>query len=176
MNIAIFGSAFNPPTKGHEDAVRYLLDNKHNFDSVLLVPSYRHAFGKSMLSYDIRKSFLNAFIDDINDNRVQALAIEDLIDSKEKPIYTYDLLNYLQENLYPNDKLTFVIGPDNKINWKKFYKADEIAGKWDVSVVPERLPIRSTLVRHNLEKGKNIDDLVTPSVARYIEENQLYAR
>ena len=45
MNVAIFGSAFDPPTLGHADAVQFLLETK-KFDQVWLVPSFRHAFAK----------------------------------------------------------------------------------------------------------------------------------
>ncbi|MEF1220429.1 nicotinate-nicotinamide nucleotide adenylyltransferase, partial [Photobacterium damselae] len=46
--IAIFGSAFNPPTLGHLS----VLERLSQFDKVLVLPSYAHAWGKVMLDYE----------------------------------------------------------------------------------------------------------------------------
>mgnify|MGYP001464596592 CR=1 FL=1 len=76
--------------------------------------------------------------------------------------------------LFPS-KSSFVIGPDNKANWPKFYKAQEIEEKWHVLVVPERQSIRSTMVREALAEGNAATSLITPSVADYINRHNLYA-
>ena len=173
MNIAIFGSAFNPPTQGHEDAIQNVLTS-NNIDKVLLVPSYKHAFSKRMLDYSLRVEMLEHFVGDLDDKRIQALPVEQIIATAGKPIYTYDLLKYLQTHVYNDDNLHFVIGPDNDKNWDSFYKAAEIKERWSLLVVPERKQIRSTLVRESLNKGVDIDDLVTPSVKTFIEAHKLY--
>ena len=85
MKIAVFGSAFNPPTRGHEDAIRYVLDEVGDVEKILLVPSYHHAFAKQMADYDTRIELLKAFVNDIDDNRVQAEAIEHLIAAPDRP-------------------------------------------------------------------------------------------
>ncbi|MDF4536048.1 nicotinate-nicotinamide nucleotide adenylyltransferase, partial [Vibrio parahaemolyticus] len=48
--IAVFGSAFNPPTLGHKS----IIDSLGHFDLILLVPSIAHAWGKTMLDYELR--------------------------------------------------------------------------------------------------------------------------
>ena len=35
MKVAVFGSAFNPPTKGHLDAIEYVLSHEEQFDRVV---------------------------------------------------------------------------------------------------------------------------------------------
>lgn len=174
MKIAIFGSAFNPPTLGHEDAVRYVLENDRNIRTVFLVPSYKHAFAKQMADYETRIEMLNAFERDLGDKRVQVRAIEHTIASPEKPVYTYDLLTHIQCKIASCDKLCFIIGPDNALNWDKFYKAEEIKNQWELIVVPERKTIRSTMVRQQLNNGENVAHLVTPSVCDYLEKNPVY--
>lgn len=174
MNIAVFGSAFNPPTRGHEDAIQNVLAS-NNIDKVLLVPSYKHAFSKRMLDYSLRVKMLEYFVDDLADKRIQALLVEHIIASSGNPIYTYDLLSHLQRHTYKDANIHFVIGPDNEKNWGSFYKAAEIKERWSLLVVPERKQIRSTLVRELLRKGVDIDDLVTPSVKTFIEAHKLYA-
>lgn len=175
MKIVVFGSAFNPPTRGHEDAIRYVLDNISDVSRVFLVPSYKHAFAKPMLDYETRVVMLNAFVQDLNDERVQAKAIEHQIASSDKPVFTYDLLSHLQETIGNDDELYFVIGPDNARNWESFYNADLIKKKWNLITVPERKAIRSTLVRNRLMDGEDISGLLTPLVNTYLENNSVYA-
>ncbi|MGQ8365854.1 nicotinate-nicotinamide nucleotide adenylyltransferase [Glaciecola sp. 1036] len=174
MKLVIFGSAFNPPTKGHEDAISHLLSDKHNFDRVLLIPSFRHAFNKQMLDYNYRKDLLADFVADIDDPRVDSLPIEDTISKDDHPVFTYDLLHHLSTSVFPEDELFFAIGPDNAKIWHKFYKADEITQRWSLIEVPERKPIRSTLVRRKIRLDEDISALVTPSVAKRIKQYKLY--
>ena len=174
MKVAVFGSAFNPPTKGHLDAIDFVLNHENSYERVVLIPSFQHAFAKSMIEYDHRVALLDAFVGDIQRPQVEALAIEHMIATGEKPVYTYDVLNHLQHILFPDAELSFVIGPDNLANWNKFYKAEEITNKWDLLAVPERKAIRSTMVREALANGQSVDDWVTPSVASYLKEHNLY--
>ncbi|OFC70003.1 nicotinate-nicotinamide nucleotide adenylyltransferase [Alteromonas confluentis] len=174
MKTAVFGSAFNPPTRGHLDAIEHVLDHENNFEQVLLIPSYQHAFAKSMIDYNHRVALLQAFVDDIADKRVRAYPVEHLIANDGKPVYTFDVLSHLENTEFGGDQLSFVMGPDNQANWSKFYKAEEIEQRWGVFVVPERKAIRSTLVRDALSTSQPIDHLVTPSVAMYLQEHKLY--
>lgn len=173
MKTAVFGSAFNPPTRGHLDAIEYVL-NHDDVERVLLIPSYQHAFAKSMIAYDHRVALLQAFVEDIADSRVQAYPVEHLIAEDDKPVYTFDVLSHLENTASGNGELTFIMGPDNQANWSKFYKAAEIEQRWGVFVVPERKPVRSTMVRNALSAGEGVDHLVTPSVAAYLQEHSLY--
>ncbi|GAA0853100.1 nicotinate-nicotinamide nucleotide adenylyltransferase [Aliiglaciecola litoralis] len=174
MHIAVFGSAFNPPTYGHQDAIKTILSQHPPFEKVLLVPSFHHAFGKTMLAYEQRVSLLKCFVRELADPRVHVCAVEDKIAVKGKPVYTYDLLDYLQRQHYPKDKLTFVIGPDNLDNWHKFYRAEEVLTRWQRLVVPQHKDIRSTYVRDALAKGVSIEQWVPKTVAQYIQQHQLY--
>lgn len=173
MNIAVFGSAFNPPTLGHADAIRFLQET-YNFHEIWLVPSYKHAFAKAMLDYNLRVSMLREFVTDLDTATIKSVAIEDKIANECKPVFTWDLLNYLQKK-YQQNQFSFVMGPDNKANWHKFHKAREIQQNWQLIVVPERQDIRSSLVRAAIEKDADISQLVTPSVASFIAEQNLYS-
>ncbi len=171
MKIAIFGSAFNPPTLGHCDAINYVLEQ--GYEQVWLVPSFQHAFGKQMLCYEARLNLLNAFQEDLANPAVKVCAVEQHIARDEQPVYTWDVLNHLQQT-HPESEFAFVIGPDNQVNWHKFYKADEITQRWQVIAVPERQAIRSTLVRQAINENRPIAQLVTPSVANLIITKKHY--
>lgn len=174
MKIAVFGSAFNPPTRGHEDAIRYVLENERDVEKVLLVPSFKHAFAKQMADYPLRVKMVEAFVKDLNDQRVQAHAIEEQIASSEKPVFTFDLLAHMQTQLSDKDELCFVIGPDNAANWDNFYRSEEIKQRWQLITVPERKAIRSTLVREKLQQGLDISGFLTPSVEDILKNDVTY--
>lgn len=168
--IAVFGSAFNPPTLGHKSVIESLL----HFDQVLLVPSIAHAWGKSMLDFDVRCGLVNAFIGDLNLDRVAISRIEQQLHNGQESVTTYQLLEALAEQL-PGDSFTFVVGPDNFLNFAKFYRFDDILQRHSVLACPEKVAVRSTMIREQIAKHASIDSLTTPSVAKYIQTHQLYA-
>ncbi|GLT14539.1 nicotinate-nicotinamide nucleotide adenylyltransferase [Vibrio algivorus] len=175
MNIAIFGSAFNPPSRGHQSVLERL---KH-YDLVLLVPSIAHAWGKDMLGYSTRCEMVEAFIQDVKLDNLQISNIEAEIlqsngEEQGQSVTTYAVMTALQEH-YPQSQLTFVLGPDNFLNFGKFYKADEITSKWSILACPETLPVRSTQIRQRLANHQSIRDLTTPSVEEYVQEHKLYS-
>ncbi|HCH00350.1 MAG TPA: nicotinate-nicotinamide nucleotide adenylyltransferase [Vibrio sp.] len=175
VNIAIFGSAFNPPSLGHKSVLERL---KH-YDLVLLVPSIAHAWGKDMLEYSARCEMVEAFIRDaklenLQISNVEAEILQSNVEEQGQSVTTYAVMTALQER-YPQSQLTFVLGPDNFLNFGKFYKADEITTKWSILACPETLPVRSTQIRQRLANHQSIDDLTTPSVEIYIQEHKLYS-
>ncbi|TXY46572.1 nicotinate-nicotinamide nucleotide adenylyltransferase [Vibrio mimicus] len=167
--IAVFGSAFNPPTLGHKS----IIDSLGHFDLILLVPSISHAWGKTMLDYEQRNRLVDQFIQDIGSSKVQRSDVEEALYTPENSVTTYAVLTRLQA-LYPEDELTFVIGPDNLLNFAKFYKADEILQRWTVMACPERLPIRSTAIRDSLQNGQPITGMTTSGVEQILYQYQLY--
>lgn len=173
MNIAIFGSAFNPPTLGHADAIASLLESG-KFQQIWLIPSFKHAFAKEMLAYETRVSLLQKFVNDLDTTAVLSRPIEHIISDGDNPVYTWDVLNYLQQQYGEAMNFSFVMGPDNQANWHKFYKAEEVAQRWELVVVPERKAIRSSLVREAIKQGQPIDELVSPSVLAHLLEQSLY--
>src|SRR4051812_30483853 len=50
--VALFGGSFDPPHVGHVLAVSYALSV--GFDSVLVVPTFEHAFGKASSPFEHR--------------------------------------------------------------------------------------------------------------------------
>lgn len=167
--IAVFGSAFNPPTLGHKS----IIDSLGHFDLILLVPSIAHAWGKTMLDYELRNQLVDQFIQDIGSSKVQRSDVEQALFTPPEAVTTYAVLTCLQA-LYPEDELTFVIGPDNLLHFGKFYQADEILQRWTVMACPERLPIRSTTIRDALQNRHPITGMTTAGVERLLHQQQLY--
>lgn len=165
MKIGVFGSAFNPPTKGHMDCIKQIMGK---FDKIILVPSYSHAFGKNMINFDTRVKMTTLAIEENDQQGILVSSIEkDIFDGS--PIYTWQLMMEL-ERQYPNDQLTFVCGVDNAENFKMFDKSELILKRWGVCVVEERKKIRSTLVRQKVAKGESIIGLVPENIIKIIEK------
>ena len=169
--VAVFGSAFNPPHRGHEDVVKQALACA---DHILLVPSYCHAFGKQMAPYEQRLAMTEAMAVSLSHSldaplnaplngsvngfgRIQVSDIERKLSEQkaaDEAIYTYDVLRAIEEE-NPNASLIFVLGPDNAepATWDKFYRSQDILDRWGTWVAKEIVPVRSTSIRHTLAQG-----------------------
>ncbi|MCG7489266.1 nicotinate-nicotinamide nucleotide adenylyltransferase [Vibrio sp. Of14-4] len=167
--IAVFGSAFNPPSIGHQSVIESLM----HFDRVLLVPSISHAWGKEMLDYAKRCDLVEAFIKDLSLKNVELSRIEERLYKPEQSVTTYAVLKEIQSE-YPDDSLTFVIGPDNLFNFGKFYQADKILEAWSVMACPETVKVRSTDIRVRIARDQDISSLTTPRVCKLLAESRHY--
>jgi len=157
--VAVFGSAFNPPHRGHEDVIKQALQH---VDHILLVPSYCHAFGKQMAPYEQRLAMTEAMAVSLSGSlnrsgRIRVSDIEHTLSEQKsigEAIYTYDVLRAIEEE-NPNASLIFVLGPDNAepATWDKFYRSQEILDRWSTWVAKERVPVRSTSIRQALAQG-----------------------
>ena len=167
--IAIFGSAFNPPSLGHKSVI----DSLAHFNKILLVPSIAHAWGKEMLDFDTRCQLVNAFISDLSLDQVELSLIEKSLFTPGESVTTYAVLSELQK-LHGDAELTFVIGPDNFFKFSSFYKSDEITERWSVMACPEKIKIRSTDIRNALISGNDVSKLSTKSVTKMLQDSRLY--
>ncbi|GLT18832.1 nicotinate-nicotinamide nucleotide adenylyltransferase [Vibrio zhanjiangensis] len=167
--IAVFGSAFNPPSIGHQSVIESLT----HFDRVLLIPSISHAWGKEMLDYVKRCELVEAFIQDLNLNNVKLSRIEEHLYQPEQSVTTFAVLTELQ-NRHPEDHITFIVGPDNLFNFAKFHQADKILDTWSVMACPEKVRVRSTDIRCAIAKGQDISALTTPSVCKLLRNGRYY--
>ncbi|HIF9112288.1 TPA: nicotinate-nicotinamide nucleotide adenylyltransferase [Photobacterium damselae] len=165
--IAIFGSAFNPPTLGHLS----VLERLSQFDKVLVLPSYAHAWGKVMLDYELRCELISTFIKDSQLSNLELCQIEQEIAVRGQTVTTFDVMSQLQLR-YPNANLTFVIGPDNLLNFSKFYRSEEILKRWQILACPETVSVRSTQIREYLEEGRAISHLTTENVAKLLNSSR----
>ena len=193
-HVAVIGSAFNPPHLGHKDVIEQVYQS---FDEILLVPSFKHAFGKKMVPFEHRlymasmmgQCFHNeSYIQYGEHTPILTSDIEREIGAqKEGPVYTFDVLEALEKKYQKagiESELTFIVGPDNASfeTWSKFYRGDEILERWKLRSVSERIAVHSTEIR------KLISEFPRPSflfearfkkymdgmVANYIYNNRLY--
>ncbi len=156
-DIIVYGGAFNPPHAGHVDVIR---QTEPLSNHLLLVPSYRHAYGKQMAPFDLRVAWLRSIADELRQDSLH-VSVE-TCESKlayltDKPIYTWDLLHHiaLREKVDPR-RVAFVIGEDNREAVKQFYRGDELMSTFGIIVANEQLPIHSTTIRQAYSEGQAI--------------------
>lgn len=159
--IAVFGSAFNPPSLGHKS----IIDSLMHFDRVLLLPSISHAWGKEMLDYQARCELVDAFIEDLQSSNVVRSTVEETLYQPNHSVTTFAVLSELQRQ-YPEYEITFVIGPDNLLILLNFYKADEILNRWSVMACPETVKVRSTDIRKAISDKKTLIHLLRLKFAK----------
>ncbi len=169
LKIAVFGSAFNPPSLGHKSVIESL----DHFDKILLVPSISHAWGKQMLDYDQRCQLLDAFIEDLAMAGVERSNVETELHLPGESVTTFAVLERIQQK-WPKSDITFVLGPDNLLKFHHFFKCEEILRRHYILACPERIPVRSTEIRTRIENGDQIDDLTTPRVAALLSTTNWY--
>ena len=185
--VGVFGSAFDPPTRGHYDVLKQAA---MFHDKILLVPSVGHPFSKKMLPFEYRVDMLGCFVKDIfiNACEIEICRLEESLVTKSvlSVVYTFDLMTALEAH-YNNDvALSFIRGPDNakKMTWQRFYRAYDIEKRWSIFTAVERVPVRSSLVRRLIAGGdmkkKNqsriLNKQLLPSVFVYIKNKGLYLK
>lgn len=169
MKIAVFGSAFNPPTYSHLKIIEHLTGL---FDKVLVVPCYSHNFGKKMIAYEDRLAMARLLVSHLN-SKVEISEIEARL-FKEEVSRTYTLLKALKKES-PDDDFIFVCGEDNGSpeNWAKFYKYDLIDKEFSKYVMPDQGMTRSTLVREKLARGESVEIHTKKEIVDYIEHHRI---
>lgn len=187
--VGVLGASFNPPTLGHKNVI---LQSLEVFDLVILVPSLKHPFNKTLASSIHRVAMLKRCIDALPETcrpRTMLMNVEAMLltDSQVKYIYTFDVLQKLQryfEIIGDPVVLRFIMGPDNaqKSVWKKFYKYAEIDKYWPPFVVKENIKVHSeqarTLIKTLNHKPNELKHALKPfleeSIIHYIIQNKLY--
>lgn len=167
--VAIFGGAFNPPTKGHQRVIEEL---SSKVDQVWVLPSYAHAHGKKPISFERRLKLVQILVDKINKDNV-------IVSDEEKHcfekvgkefVYTYDLLCFLKEK-YPEYDFKFSCGSDNAApeQWSKFTNYKEIDEEFGKIVIKDEVDVRSTYIREAI-KNKDFDKLLDYTYQEIVDE------
>jgi nicotinate-nucleotide adenylyltransferase len=179
--LAIFGGSFNPPHVGHVLAVTYVL-SVHPVDAVMVVPVFKHAFGKELASFDDRLAMCRLAMGWIPG--VSVSDIEGRLGGDSRTLYTVEAL--LAER--PDRELRLVLGADVLPDLPKWHRFDRIAELAPPIVIgragfehPEApfpvLPeVSSTHIRACCRQGRlaEVQPLLPRTVHAYLEQHGLY--
>lgn len=179
--VALFGGSFNPPHVGHVLAVSYV-KSIFAVDRVMVVPVYRHAFGKELASFEHRLAMCRLAMEWLEGTEISD--VERAVGGESRTLYTLEELRRREPGL----RLRLVIGADVLPDLPKWHRFDRIAelappivlgrvGFAHPDAPPPVLPaISSTEIRAHVRAGDldALELMVPKSVRDYIREEDLY--
>jgi nicotinate-nucleotide adenylyltransferase len=203
-SVALLGGAFDPPSLGHIQVAKFVLNTSKTFDEAWLVPCFSHLYNKKMADASWRATMCDIACH--VDPRIKISTFE--LDKKLRG-ETYHMVKMLLKEPWAKDKYDFsvVIGMDNANSFDKWVNFEELERMIRFVIVPRKgiIPdpkvnwylkpphiyltgenppqdISSTQVRTIL-KGlkrypavmpKALNGLLDPEVYHYIKLNNLY--
>jgi nicotinate-nucleotide adenylyltransferase len=176
MIIGLFGGSFNPPHIGHMMACYHILATT-DIDKIWLLPCYRHAFNKELISFEHRINMCTQASKLFN-NHVIVSTIENELGPKNWTIDTVSLL----KKKYPHITFIFIMGNEllcESTKWKDYDKLKKIIKFYILNRTEENnngfiSRVSSSLVRQKIKNKESIQGLVPSSVADYIKQHKLY--
>ena len=178
MRVAVFGGSFNLPHLGHVLAGTWLLATGE-VDHVLVVPAYRHAFGKALAPFPLRMRLTTAAFSCVAHASVDPIEFE--LSGESRTLHTLEAL----ARLHPTWQLRLVIGTDVLAEADKWYRFDRVRELAPPLVLPRSdgrapspLPVlSSTQVRRALREGGRdaVRDLVPRAVYDLLGEEAVRA-
>ena len=175
---AIYGGSFDPPHVGHQMVCLYLTEAL-NAKEVWLVPTFVHAFNKSMAPFEHRVAMCEKMTAPLSSS-IKIEQSEKLIATGGKTLL---LLNHFSEK-FPDRKFSLVIGSDILQDCTRWYKWNEIEKSYRVTVLQRTgyetgvgvaFPLlSSTGIRQRILENKDIAGLIPHGVKQYIYANNLY--
>lgn len=185
--VGLFGGSFNPPHVAHALLGLYVLETTA-IDALWLVPTYRHAFGKDLASYDDRVAMSERLATALGPRASVSRVEEEVARARggeSRTLYTLEHLAVTRPEL----QFRLVIGADILGETAAWLGWDEVCrrappivvGRGGVTPPPGAtvtelaMPIvSSTEVRRRLAARQEVADLLPAAVFRYIDERGLY--
>ena len=136
-----------------------------------------------------RLEMASAALDDLASDLQEKVMVLDIEVRRDGPTYTVDTLGALS-GFFPRDNFTIILGSDAAASFDQWKRSADIKKAAKILVVKrpgapsssfdevaiDALDISSTRARTAIAIGEDLSSLLSPSVARYIQERGLYAR
>ena len=166
-HFTVYGGSFDPIHLGHVSMVRRAVELGCH---VIIVPAYRHAFGKRSAPFEHRLRMCRLALD----ARLQAHATvcdveRRLAAGDGNSVYTYDVLCRLRDNL--RQPLSLLVGPDIAAEWQRWHRHADIDREFGRLSLPATYAVRSSDVRRRLRQGvspASLGEIIPKAVAAYI--------
>lgn len=170
----VYGGSFDPVHFGHLSLVERAVAQGY---MVLMVPAFRHAFGKQSAPFAHRIHMCALALQAVQlAEQARVCTVEQrLASASEAPVYTYDVLCALRHSLGSAPRL--LVGPDIATEWERWYRHADIDQEFGRLALPMTQAIRSTDIRQRLRAGATPDALqalLPLAVAQYIAAHGLY--
>lgn len=189
IRTALFGGTFDPLHNGHLTIAKSVLEQGLADEVWLLVtPCNPWKKDNDLLDDNLRLEMAVNAVEGI-----EGLTVSDYEMHLPKPSYTANTLRHISAD-YPNHKFILTIGADNWTKFSNWRDSDFILENYPIIVYPRQgcnitgitpkatvldcplVNISSTEIRNLVKQGAPIDHLVPPSVARTVQEQNLYKK
>lgn len=170
----VYGGSFDPVHVGHLSMIERAIVLGYE---VIVVPAYRHAFGKRSAPFEHRARMCELALQEGGcETHARVCRIEcTLARGRRQPVYTYDVLCALRDVLASTPSL--LVGPDIETEWERWYQHEAIDREFGRLCLPITQDIRSTTIRQRLYAGElpaALQGLVPAAVIAYIVAEGLY--
>ena len=185
--VALFGGSFNPPHVAHQLVALFVLETAP-VDALWMVPTWRHALGKQLASFDDRVAMCERAAAALGP-RVSVSRIEETVaQSRGGVSRTLHTLEHLAMT-HPGVSFRLVIGADILGETDKWHRWDDVVTLAPPIVIgrsghelpggalscPIEMPaVSSTEIRERLARGEDVMPLLPRAVLGYIAERGLY--
>lgn len=158
MRVAVYGGSFDPPHVAHLLVAAYVLA-VGDFERLLVLPVFEHAFGKKLLSFAERVELCRLCF-----RELPAVSVLELEADLPRPNYTERTLARIKE-LHPDYELRLIVGSDvldDLADWHDFERVKELAPPFVVTRVGHERPELGPAVLPEVSSSR-IRDLVARS-------------
>jgi nicotinate-nucleotide adenylyltransferase len=180
--VAVFGGSFNPPHLAHVLAATVVLST-HDVARLLVVPTFRHPFAKSLAPYEDRVRMCELAMGWLP--RVSVSRVEEALGGESRTLFTLERLH----TEHPEWSMRLVMGSDllaESAKWFRFEDVRAIApplllGRVGFETKDAPAPvlpaISSTDIRRKIAEARwsELASLVPRGVLAHIRARSLYA-
>lgn len=189
--IGLLGGTFDPVHKGHISIVHSYLDSGY-LDKLFLIltPEPPHKENRELTDFRHRKKMLERAL-----GGLENLVISTIEQRLPKPSYTINTIDFFASE-YPDAKLYLCMGEDSLLDFKNWYRWEDIVAKCTLLVARrpdtpgktvageleghvryidhEAVNISSSAIRDSIKSGKSVKEMLPDEVISYINKHHLY--
>ncbi len=180
MRIGLYGGTFDPIHNGHLHVISELI-NRTIVDRILLVPAGepRLRDAQPLASGSQRRTMCQLAVNDLPADIRSKVEVNPIEILRIGPSYTIDTVEAIKQT-FPDDEIVLIVGSDAAERINQWHRADELLAMVTLEIIERpgyvalsgrdisAIDVSATQVRLHQS------DLLPPSVATFIKENNLY--
>ena len=180
MKLGLYGGTFDPIHNGHTHVITELL-NREIVDRVLVVPAGEPRLRENapVATGAQRRTMCQLAINDLAPEIRSCVEVNPIEILRMGPSYTIDTVEAVKQS-YPDDEIVLIVGTDAYSKINHWHRVDELLKLVTLEVIErpgsvgnsardiDAIDVSATQVRLHQS------DQLSPSVANYIKENNLY--
>ena len=180
MRLGLYGGTFDPIHKGHLHVITELL-KRNIVDQLLVVPAGEPRLRENapQASGSDRRAMCQLAINDLDPEIRSKVLVNPIEILRMGPSYTIDTVEAIKQT-YPDDEIVLIVGTDAYEKLDDWHRVDELMKMVTLEVIQrpgyagnlardiDAIDVSATQVRLHQS------DQLSPSVAAYIKEHNLY--